>query len=356
MNVLTKIPYSVELKEDHIVLLNQQLLPGTIQHEKLYTLQDVWEAIVSLKVRGAPAIGITAAFGLVLVSQTIQTEHLATLQVGIKKARNYLASSRPTAVNLFWALDRLVAIASQATTVEEVRTTLRQEALLLQQEDEDVCRQIGENALTLLKDGATILTHCNAGSIATARYGTALAPFYLAKERGITLRAFACETRPVLQGARLTAWELQQADIDVTLITDNMAAHTIATKNISAIIVGADRVVANGDTANKIGTLSLAILAKHYGIPFYVAAPTPTFDLTLEHGDEIVIEERNEKEITHVHGTRVAPVGVAVYNPAFDVTPGELITAIITEKGIIRGDYHAEIQKLFEKSRSENCV
>jgi methylthioribose-1-phosphate isomerase len=345
MSILETIPRSVLLEEDHIVLLNQQLLPSKVQYEKLYTLQDIWEAIVSLKVRGAPAIGITAAFGLVLAAEAIQTEHLTTLQVGIKKARNYLASSRPTAVNLFWALDRLVAVSLQATTIEETREVLRQEALLLQQEDEDVCRQIGENALTLFQDGANILTHCNAGSIATARYGTALAPFYIAKERGITLRAFACETRPVLQGARLTAWELQQADVDVTLITDNMAANTIATKNISAIIVGADRVVANGDTANKIGTLSLAILAKHYGIPFYVAAPTSTFDVTLEHGGEIVIEERNEKEVTHVYGTRVAPLGVNVYNPAFDVTPGELITAIITEKGIIRGDYSVEIQK-----------
>ncbi|GGE68865.1 S-methyl-5-thioribose-1-phosphate isomerase [Priestia taiwanensis] len=348
MSILETIPRSVLLEKDHIVLLNQQLLPGKVQYEKLHTLQDVWEAIVSLKVRGAPAIGITAAFGLVLAADAIQTEHLTTLHVGIKKARNYLASSRPTAVNLFWALDRLVEASNEATTIEETREILRREALLIQKEDEDVCRQIGEHAVTLFEHGANILTHCNAGSIATARYGTALAPFYIAKERGITLRAFACETRPVLQGARLTAWELQQAEVDVTLITDNMAANTIASKNIAAIIVGADRVVANGDTANKIGTLSLAILAKHYNIPFYVAAPTSTFDLTLEHGNEIVIEERNEKEVTHVHGTRVAPIGVNVYNPAFDVTPGQLITAIITEKGIIRGDYSVEIQKHFQ--------
>ena len=226
---------------------------------------------------------------------------------------------------------------------------LEEEALRIQQEDEAVCRSIGEHALTCFKDGDNILTICNAGSIATAKYGTALAPFYIGKEKGVHLHAYACETRPVLQGGRLTTWELKQAGIDVTLITDNTAAHAIQTKEINAIIVGADRIVANGDTANKIGTMNLAILAKYFDIPFYVAAPLSTFDITKQTGAEIVIEERDETEVTKIFGKQVTPVGTTVYNPAFDVTPNELITGIITEQGIIRGDYKREIASLFEK-------
>lgn len=236
------------------------------------------------------------------------------------------------------------------STIKEAQKILEEEALRIQQEDEVVCRSIGEHALTCFKDGDKILTICNAGSIATARYGTALAPFYIGKEKGVRLHAYACETRPVLQGGRLTTWELKQADIDVTLITDNTAAHAIRTKEINAIIVGADRIVENGDTANKIGTLNLAILAKYFGIPFYVAAPLSTFDTTKQTGAEIVIEERDETEVTKIFGKQVAPLGTPVFNPAFDVTPHGLITGIITEKGILRGDYKQEITSLFEKT------
>lgn len=237
----------------------------------------------------------------------------------------------------------------EITTIKEAQKTLEEEALRIQQEDEEVCRNIGEYALTCFKDGDNILTICNAGSIATARYGTALAPFYIGKEKGVRLHAYACETRPVLQGGRLTTWELKQANIDVTLITDNTAAHAIQTKEINAIIVGADRIVAMEIRQIKIGTMNLAILAKHFNIPFYVAAPLSTFDVTKETGAEIIIEERDETEVTKIFGKQVAPIGTDVYNPAFDITPNELITGIITEKGIIRGDYKREIASLFEK-------
>ncbi|MED2516270.1 S-methyl-5-thioribose-1-phosphate isomerase, partial [Bacillus thuringiensis] len=234
------------------------------------TIEEVWKSIVMLEVRGAPAIGIVAAFGLALASKKYNTVHIEEFQKKFNRDCNYLGTSRPTAVNLFWAIDRMRESIREITTIKEAQKTLEEEALRIQQEDEEVCRNIGEYALTCFKDGDNILTICNAGSIATARYGTALAPFYIGKEKGVRLHAYACETRPVLQGGRLTTWELKQANIDVTLITDNTAAHAIQTKEINAIIVGADRIVANGDTANKIGTMNLAILAKHFVIPFYV--------------------------------------------------------------------------------------
>ncbi|MFX3624089.1 MAG: S-methyl-5-thioribose-1-phosphate isomerase [Ectobacillus sp.] len=346
MSAITSIPRSVIWNGDSITLLNQTKLPQEVEYKTLRTKEEVWDSIVALEVRGAPAIGIAAAFGLALSAKQYETDNIQELLARLQSDRDYLASSRPTAVNLFWALDRITASVDDTFTVEEAKRCIEAEALRIQQEDEEVCRTIGEYALTLFQDGDKVMTICNAGSIATARYGTALAPFYLAKEKGINIQVFASETRPVLQGARLTTWELQQAGIDVTLITDNMAANTIQTKGISAIIVGADRIVANGDTANKIGTLGLAILARHFNIPFYVAAPLSTFDSALKTGRDIVIEERDEREVTHVHGVRTAPKGIHVYNPAFDVTPNELITAIITEKGILRGNYQEEIKKL----------
>jgi len=343
------IPRSVEWKEDSIKLLNQQKLPHITEYLTLTTIEEVFDAIKTLKVRGAPAIGITAAFGLALSAQKYETTSLAEFKQNLKKEKEYLSYSRPTAVNLFWALDRMVNTIENVTSVNEAKTALIHEAIQIQVEDEEVCKKIGEHGLSLFKDGDRIMTICNAGSIATARYGTALAPFYLGKERGIDLKVFACETRPVLQGARLTTWELLQAGVDVTLITDNMAAHTMKYKQISAIIVGADRIASNGDTANKIGTLNLAILAKEFNIPFFVAAPLSTFDITLSSGKDIPIEERNFEEVTFFNGKRVAPEDVKVFNPAFDVTPNEYITAIITEKGIISGDYSKEIKKLFRK-------
>jgi methylthioribose-1-phosphate isomerase len=346
-NTNTIIPRSVEWKESYIRLLDQQKLPAVTEYIHLHSLSDVWEAIKALKVRGAPAIGITAAFGLALAAKQYETEALEEFHQQLTLDHDYLATSRPTAVNLFWALGRLQNSVRAAVSVNEAKTILIHEAIQIQVEDEATCRIIGKHALPLFKDGDSVMTICNAGSIATARYGTALAPFYLAKEKNINLSVFACETRPVLQGARLTTWELMQADIDVTLITDNMAAHTMFSKGISAIIVGADRIAANGDTANKIGTYNLALLANAFQIPFYVAAPLSTFDIETENGSGIPIEERDPKEITHFGGLQIAPDNVKVFNPAFDVTPHHLISGIITEKGILAGDLSNEIQRVF---------
>ncbi|MDX8365587.1 S-methyl-5-thioribose-1-phosphate isomerase [Cytobacillus sp. IB215665] len=334
MRQVSTLPLSVEWKDHFIKILDQQQLPLDTIFINLTTLEDVYHAIASLKVRGAPAIGIVAAFGLVLAAQSYHIHSLVDFKARLGKDRNYLVSSRPTAVNLSWALDRLINSIKQATTVDEAITILTGEAIKIQLEDESACREIGENAIKLLGTKRRILTICNAGSIATARYGTALAPFHLGKERGIDFSVFAMETRPVLQGARLTTWELTQIGIDVTLITDNMAAHTILSKNVEAIIVGADRIARNGDTANKVGTLGLAILAKHFNIPFYVATPQSTFDDSIMNGIDIKIEERHHEEVTHFDGKKVAPNGINIYNPAFDITPNELITAFITEKGI----------------------
>ncbi|MGE7866522.1 S-methyl-5-thioribose-1-phosphate isomerase [Bacillus paramycoides] len=349
MSTIITVPRSVSWKGDAIAVLNQTKLPHATEYKTLTTIEEVWKSIIMLEVRGAPAIGIVAAFGLALAAKKYNAPNIDEFQKNFNSDCNYLGTSRPTAVNLFWAIDRMRESIQEITTIKEAQKILEDEALRIQQEDEEVCRSIGEHGLTCFKDGDKILTICNAGSIATARYGTALAPFYIGKEKGVHLHAYACETRPVLQGGRLTTWELEQANINVTLITDNTAAHAIRTKEINAVIVGADRIVENGDTANKIGTLNLAILAKYFGIPFYVAAPLSTFDITKQTGAEIVIEERDETEVTKIFGKQVAPIGTPVFNPAFDVTPHELITGIITEKGILRGDYKDEITSLFKK-------
>lgn len=344
------LPRSVEWNESYITLLDQQQLPGKVEYIKLQTIKDVWDAITTLKVRGAPAIGITAAFGLALSALSYDTDSVKEFNKKLALDQQYLASSRPTAVNLFWALDRVAKSAESASSVNEAKTKVVHEAIQIQVEDEETCYRIGDHALSLFKKKDKIMTICNAGSIATAYYGTALAPFHLSKQRDISLEVFACETRPVLQGSRLTAWELQQSGVDVTLITDNMAAHTIKTKGINGIIVGADRIAANGDTANKIGTYGLALLAKAFGIPFYVAAPQSTFDLSIQDGSSIPIEERSPKEVTHIGDTQIAPDGISVYNPAFDVTPSELITAIITEHGVIHSPSFESIQKVLLQS------
>lgn len=358
---------SVRWAGDHLVLLDQRRLPGEIIYLDLISAKEVWEAIRHLKVRGAPAIGIAAAFGLYLGVRDFtdvttgsedgnpERRNIQALLAEIARQTDYLATSRPTAVNLSWALERqknkvqlLSADMSQQVTTGYLKQALLAEALLIQAEDEDICRRIGKHALTLFEDGMGVLTHCNAGGLATAKYGTALAPMYLAHEQGMRLKIFADETRPVLQGARLTAFELQQAGIDVTLICDNMAGMVMSKGWIQAVIVGTDRVAANGDVANKIGTYSVAVLAKAHNIPFYVACPLSTIDLAMSSGSEIPIEERNEDEITQGFGKRTAPVGVKVYNPAFDVTPHEYVTAIITEQGIVRPPYSVSLQKLFE--------
>lgn len=335
---------------DKLDLLDQRLLPEEIVYLPLTTSEDVWEAIRHLKVRGAPAIGIAAAYGVVLGSRDAATE--GEWLADVKKHAEYLATSRPTAVNLFWALDRMKAAADrfsgEGLSLDGLKEALTNEAIAIQSEDEETNRLIGEHALGLFKDDMGVLTHCNAGGLATAKYGTALAPFYLAKEQGMNIRVFADETRPVLQGARLTAFELQQAGVDVTLICDNMAGMVMSKGWVDAVIVGTDRVAANGDVANKIGTYSVAVLAKAHGIPFYVACPLSTIDLSTPTGAEIPIEERNAEEITEGFGKRTAPQGVKVFNPAFDVTPHEYVTAIITEKGIVTAPFEENLRKLFQ--------
>jgi len=333
-------------------LLDQRLLPEEIVYLPLTTAQGVWDAIRHLKVRGAPAIGIAAAYGIVLGSRDATDKHAWLTEV--EQAASHLATSRPTAVNLFWALDRMKAkaaeLAAAHSDVADCKDALLAEAIAIQAEDEQTNRMIGEHALSLFEDGMGVLTHCNAGGLATAKYGTALAPFYLAKEQGISLRVFADETRPVLQGARLTAFELQQAGIDVTLICDNMAGMVMSKGWVNAVIVGTDRVAANGDVANKIGTYSVAVLAKAHGIPFYVACPLSTIDLQTPSGDLIPIEERDAEEITEGFGKRTAPQGIKVFNPSFDVTPHEYVTAIITEKGIVHAPFDVNLKKLFEEA------
>jgi methylthioribose-1-phosphate isomerase len=351
---------SVRWAGEHLDLLDQRLLPEEVVYLELETAEEVWEAIRHLKVRGAPAIGIAAAFGLYLGVRGFAfdagrgQESMDEFLQEVKKQADYLATSRPTAVNLFWALDRMkrraeaLIDASLRLSAEEIKQGVLDEAIQIQAEDEETCRMIGEHALTLLQDGIGVLTHCNAGGLATSKYGTALAPLYLAKEKGWDIKVFADETRPVLQGARLTAFELQQAGVDVTLICDNMAGMVMSKGWVQAVIVGTDRVAANGDVANKIGTYSVAVLAKAHGIPFYVACPLSTIDLETPTGKEIPIEERHEDEITIGFGKRTAPKGVKVFNPAFDITPHEYVTAIITEKGVVQAPYEQNLRKLFE--------
>jgi methylthioribose-1-phosphate isomerase len=349
INTFEKIQ-SVKFEHDKLIILDQTKLPMETFFTKLDTVEDVWDAIFHLKVRGAPAIGIAAAYGLYIAIRYIESDSLEDFYIQLKKHSEYLASSRPTAVNLFWALRRMEAKAmnSGARSVQEVKDVLLAEAHTIRNEDEQMCRAIGEHALELLSDGMTVLTHCNAGGLATALYGTALSPLYLAKDKGWNIKVYADETRPLLQGARLTTWELNRAGVDVTLICDNMAAMVMKKGLIDAVIVGCDRVAANGDTANKIGTYGLAVLAKAHNIPFYIAGPTSTIDLETLTGEDIPIEERHEDEITCSFGKRTAPEGIKVYNPAFDVTPNDLITAIITEQGIVTAPYSVGLKKLFE--------
>jgi len=341
---------SVSYENGVLKILDQTKIPNITEYLETRKIEDAWDAIKQLKVRGAPAIGIAAAYGLVLGIKDAPENSFKDFYTYMKKQSDYLASSRPTAVNLFWALKRMNerALKEKELPVKLIKEALENEADNIRNEDEEVCRTIGEHALNLLKDGMGILTHCNAGGIATARYGTALAPLYLAKEKGWDIKVFADETRPLLQGARLTAWELMEAGIDVTLITDSMAAMVMQKGWVQAVIVGCDRVAANGDVANKIGTYGVALLAKAHNIPFYVAAPISTIDLETKTGADIPIEERDASEITEGFGRRTAPEGVKVFNPAFDVTPNEYITAIITEKGIIKGNYGLELVKLFQ--------
>ena len=322
----------------HVRLIDQTLLPGEFVQIDCRDVPTVWEAIKSLRVRGAPAIGIAAGFGAVLGGQSAVGQGAEAVRSAVRAASDHLRTSRPTAVNLFWALDRIDRVAASEATADAVALLdrLLVEALAIAEEDKAMCRSIGRFGAELIGPGQGVLTHCNAGGLATADYGTALAVIFAAFERGTDLRIFADETRPLLQGARLTAWELQRRGIPVTLICDNMAAQVMKERKVNLVVVGADRIAANGDTANKIGTYGVALLARAHGIPFYVAAPSSTFDLTLDDGSSIPIEQRDPREVTHGFGRATAPEGVDVYNPAFDVTPAELIEGIITERGIIR--------------------
>ncbi|EPE63039.1 S-methyl-5-thioribose-1-phosphate isomerase [Exiguobacterium sp. S17] len=318
-----------EPSRDELVILDQTLLPHEERYVTIATLEQAEHAILTLQVRGAPAIAYFGAFVLAKEAVRLQDDPDFTRRLDLVGRR--LIATRPTAVNLQNVIESLLEL-NVGGDFERIATDIKHRAISLFERDVDTYRAIGEHALTVLPEGGDVLTICNAGALATSRYGTALAPFYVGKERGIAFNVFACETRPLLQGARLTVWELDQADIDVTLITDNMAAWTIQAKGVDAIIVGADRITRTGHVANKIGTLQLAVLAKHYGIPFYVAAPHSTFDLTAD--DVIQIEERSALEVTHIGGQPTAPVGITVFNPAFDVTPPELITGLITEAGV----------------------
>ncbi|GAK57621.1 methylthioribose-1-phosphate isomerase 1 [Candidatus Vecturithrix granuli] len=338
----------IEWKDGVFYVLNQIKLPAVTEYNPKTTIEEVFYAIKDMELRGAPLIGVAAGYGMVLGIQNLEEMSHEEFMEIVRKNGEYLATSRPTAVNLFWAIDRMVAKADSLKDfqVPEKKKLLEQEAIAIHAEDIEINRHIGENFLPLLKDGMTILTHCNAGVLATTKYGTATSPIYLAKERGWNLKVYADETRPYLQGARLTSYELHTSGIDVTLICDNMAGVVMSQGKIDAVITGTDRVAANGDVANKIGTMSVAILAKYFGIPMYIAAPTPTIDMNCPSGKDIPIEERDRREITHWYGRQIAPEDVKVYNPAFDVTPHELITAIVTEKGVVTPPFTDNLKKL----------
>lgn len=349
----------IDLESKELVIIDQTKLPVNIEIIRLSTAKEIWDAIYLLKVRGAPAIGVAAAFGLYILATQIKAEDLDTFYAEFVKQKDYLNSSRPTAVNLSWALKRMDKLACQVIKdnagkadkeiIDAVLETLKNESVAIKEEDIAVCKAIGENGLSLVKPGDGILTHCNAGQLATCKYGTATAPIYLGYERGYNFKVFADETRPLLQGARLTAFELHSAGVDVTLICDNMSATVMKQGKINAVFVGCDRVAANGDTANKIGTSVVATVAKRYNVPVYICAPTSTIDLDTPTGDEIKIEQRPDKEVTEMwYKERMAPEGVKVFNPAFDVTDHDLIAGIVTEYGVAYEPYTESLKKMVE--------
>ena len=344
---------TIEWTDEGVRMLDQRLLPAEEKYLMLRSYEEVAEAIKKMVVRGAPAIGVSAAMGLALgASQSVGTS-ASDLEDDFYYMCNVMSNTRPTAVNLFWAIERMRETfkreKARAQNVAEIKNSLVDEALKIFQEDIDANRAIGRNGAVLISDGATVLTHCNAGALATAGdYGTALGVIRGARDAGKRVAVIADETRPFLQGLRLTAWELAKDNIPVTVITDNMAGHVMKSGKVDAVVVGADRIAANGDTANKIGTYMVAVLAKRHNLPFYVAAPITTLDLSLRSGDEIPIEERDTKEVTHIREQQLGPTGVEVLNPAFDVTPNDLITAIITDKGVVRAPYVNSLRELVE--------
>jgi methylthioribose-1-phosphate isomerase len=340
---------TIEWKGDRIRLLDQRKLPQEVRYLECKDASSVAQAIRSMAIRGAPVIGVTAAMGIALAAKKIQSRRPGDFRERIEKVCNQMRATRPTAVNLFWAIDRMKGILAQVHScgIDETRANLEEEAIRIYEEDIEVNRKIGANGKILIRDGSGVLTHCNAGSLATAGYGTALGVIQAAWAEGKRFRVWVDETRPLLQGARLTAWELVQQKIPTMILTDNMAGWLMKKGEINLILVGADRIARNGDTANKIGTYGLAVLSRWHNLPFYVAAPTSTIDITLTHGKDIPIEERAPDEVTHFHGKRITPKGVKVFNPAFDVTPHFLIQGIITEKGIIRKPFHKYFKKIF---------
>ncbi len=334
--------------DGRIKLIDQTLLPNELKFVYCDDKESIYHAIKTLMVRGAPAIGIAGAMGTVVGIKNNNSEDFESFFKEMEEVIIYLGSSRPTAVNLFWGLKRMedTAMKNSQKPISEIKEILLNEAKTILEEDKEICRKIGENGEVFLEDGSCVITHCNAGGLATGDYGTALAVMFAAAEKGKNISVYADETRPLLQGSRLTAWELKNAGIDVTLICDNMAAHTMKKKKVDCVIVGADRIAANGDAANKIGTYSLSIIAKEHNVPFYVAAPVSTFDLSISSGDEIPIEERHSDEVTCISGNKIAPDGIKVFNPAFDVTPASNITAIITEKGVINSPNKEKIENV----------
>ncbi len=329
-------------------IIDQTKLPGQLVYIDCRDVDTMWHAIKRLSVRGAPAIGVAAAFGVLLGIQHFKGNDRARFLKLFHKTCDYLATSRPTAVNLFNMLDRMRAVVTQhpSADVARLKNFLVEEAMAIFKEDQRVCRTMGDHGAELMKNGMTALTVCNAGALATVDYGTALGVFYSAKKMGKKFKVISCETRPLLQGARLTCWELVREKIDTTLICDNMAATLMQQGRVDIIFAGADRIAANGDAANKIGTYMLAVLAKHHGVPFYIVAPKSTFDLKTKTGKQIPIEERKADEVTRCGGIPTAARGVKVYNPAFDVTPSNLIAGIVTEYGIIRAPYQQNIKKI----------
>ena len=349
-NIMDYDTVRLDDENNAVVIIDQTKLPGKIEIISLHTAQEIWNAIYLLQVRGAPAIGVAAAYGIYVLAKRMDTEDYDTFYREFVRQKEYLDSSRPTAVNLSWALNRMqrVVEAHSGETVAQIKEALHRESVAIQEEDIWVCRMIGEHGLTLVKPGDGILTHCNAGQLATSKYGTATAPIYLGEERGYHFHVFADETRPLLQGARLTAFELQSSGVDVTLICDNMSATVMKNGWVNAVFVGCDRVAANGDAANKIGTSVVAAVAKYYGVPVYICAPTSTIDLNTPTGAEIKIEQRPAEEVTEMwYKERMAPEGIKVFNPAFDVTDHELIAGIVTEYGVARAPYTESLAAIF---------
>ncbi len=354
-NILSYESVSLDDKNNTVVILDQTKLPYDTVIKNLTTQKEIWNAIYKLEVRGAPAIGIAGAMGVYLFAKAVDEQDFDAFYAKFKEAKEYLDTARPTAVNLSWALNRMenVVLDNKNLPISEIKQLLHDEAVQIKEEDIWVCKTIGEYGLTLIKSGDGILTHCNAGQLATAKYGTATAPMYLAHEQGYSIKVYADETRPLLQGARLTAYELHSAGIDVTLNCDS-ASSTILKKGwVNSVFVGCDRVAANGDTANKIGTANLAIAAKYYNVPVYICAPTSTIDMNCPTGEDIHIEERPGEEITETwYSNRMAPQGVKTFNPAFDVTDHQCIAGIITEYGIAYPPFEQSLKEIFAKKNA----